>query len=69
MSGDLPPIVHRSESSLALRRHHDKAYEWAERRKLETHPTTGATQLVEIRETVKGDRRAALRAQRKPRRH
>ena len=26
---------------------------WAERRKLETHPKTGAAQLVEIRETIK----------------
>jgi len=25
---------------------------WAERRKLETHPTTGAAQLVEVRETI-----------------
>jgi superfamily I DNA/RNA helicase len=32
--------------------HHDKAYDWAERRKLEVHPTTGAAQLVEIRECV-----------------
>jgi hypothetical protein len=32
---------------------HDDAYDWAERRKLETHPRTGAAQLVEIRETVK----------------
>ena len=32
--------------------HHDKAYHWAERRKLETHPTTGSTQIVEIRERV-----------------
>src|SRR4051812_33130505 len=32
--------------------HHDTAYAWAERRRLETHPTTGAAQLVEIRETV-----------------
>lgn len=32
--------------------HHDKAYAWAERRKLETHPATGAAQLVEIRERV-----------------
>ena len=32
--------------------HHDQAYRWAERRKLETHPKTGAAQLVEIRETV-----------------
>ena len=33
--------------------HHDAAYQWAQRRKLETHPTTGAAQFVEIRETVK----------------
>src|SRR5258707_10318716 len=48
-------IVHRSEASLLLCYvdHHDKAYDWAERRKLETHPKTGAAQLVEIRETVK----------------
>ena len=32
---------------------HDNAYRWAERRrKLETHPTTGAAQLVELREVV-----------------
>lgn len=31
--------------------HHDRAYDWAERRKLQTHPKTGAAQLVEIRET------------------
>jgi hypothetical protein len=33
--------------------HHDDAYEWAERRKIETHPTTGAAQLVEVRERVR----------------
>jgi hypothetical protein len=33
--------------------HHDNAYQWAERRKLETHPKTGAAQLVVIRETVR----------------
>jgi superfamily I DNA/RNA helicase len=33
--------------------HHDNAYQWAERRRLETHPKTGAAQLVEIRETVR----------------
>ena len=51
---DIRLIVHRSESSLLLCYvdHHDKAYEWAERRKLETHPKTGAAQLVEVRETV-----------------
>jgi len=52
---DLRLIVHKSESSLLLCYvdHHDKAYAWAERRKLETHPSTGAAQLVEIRATVK----------------
>src|ERR1035437_4309715 len=52
---DIRLIVHRSGASLLLcyADHHDKAYDWAERRKVETHPTTGAAQLVEIRETVK----------------
>ena len=47
-------IVHKTAGSLLLCYvdHHDKAYAWAERRKLETHPTTGAAQLVEIRERV-----------------
>lgn len=54
VSGDIRLIVHRSNSSLLLCYvdHHDKAYDWAERRKLETHPKTGAAQLVVIRETV-----------------
>jgi hypothetical protein len=54
VNGDIRLIVHRSQGSLLLCYvdHHDKAYAWAERRKLETHPTTGAAQLVEIRETV-----------------
>lgn len=55
VNADIRLIVHKSESSLLLCYvdHHDKAYSWAERRKLEMHPTTGAAQLVEIRETVK----------------
>src|SRR5688572_7283318 len=54
VNSDIRLIVHRSASSLLLCYvdHHDKAYAWAERRKLETHPKTGAAQLVEIRETV-----------------
>ena len=54
-SKDIRMIVHRTDESLLLCYvgHHDKAYQWAERRKLETHPNTGAAQLVEIRETVK----------------
>ena len=48
-------IVHKNDASLLLCYvgHHDEAYDWAERRRLETHPKTGAAQLVEIRETVK----------------
>src|SRR5271165_1903487 len=55
VSSDIRLIVHKTEGSLLLCyvNHHDKAYDWAERRKLETHPKTGAAQLVEIRETVK----------------
>jgi len=55
VSRDIRLIVHKSEASLLLCYvdHHDKAYDWAQRRKLETHPKTGAAQLVEIRETVK----------------
>jgi len=54
VSSDIRIIVHKTEASLLLCYvdHHDKAYHWAERRKLETHPTTGAAQLVEIRERV-----------------
>jgi hypothetical protein len=54
-SSDIRMIIHKTEGSLLLCYvdHHDKAYDWAERRKLETHPKTGAAQLVEIRETVK----------------
>ena len=51
---DVWMIVHRTGRSLLLcyLDHHDRAYHWAERRKLVTHPTTGAAQLVEVRETV-----------------
>lgn len=55
VSSDIRLIVHKSDTSLLLCYvdHHDQAYEWAARRKLETHPKTGAAQLIEIRETVK----------------
>lgn len=54
VSRDIRLIVHKTDASLLLCfvGHHDGAYQWAERRKLETHPKTGAAQLVEIRETV-----------------
>ena len=54
VSSGIRVIVHKTASSLLLCYvdHHDKAYHWAERRKLETHPKTGAAQLLEIRERV-----------------
>src|SRR3546814_228217 len=54
VSSDIRLIVHKTASSLLLCYvdHHDKAYHWAERRKLEVHPKTGAAQFVEIRERI-----------------
>ncbi len=54
VSRDVRLIVHKTEASLLLCYvdHHDAAYTWAERRKIVTHPKTGAAQLVEIREVV-----------------
>jgi mRNA-degrading endonuclease RelE of RelBE toxin-antitoxin system len=45
-SADIRLIVHKTVESLLLcyAGHHDKAYDRARRRKLETHPTTGAAQ-------------------------
>lgn len=54
VSSSIRMIVHKTFSDIMLCYvdHHDPAYDWAERRKLETHPKTGAAQLVEIRERV-----------------
>ena len=54
VSSTLRLIIHKTDASLLLCYvdHHDAAYKWAERRKLETHPKTGAAQLVEVRERV-----------------
>ncbi len=51
---DIRLIVHRTANSLLLCYvdHHDNAYAWAKKRKIERHPKTGAAQLVEVRETV-----------------
>jgi hypothetical protein len=55
VNSDIRLIVHRTDASLLLCYvdHHDRAYAWAERRKLETHPTTGAAQIIELRESVR----------------
>lgn len=54
VNNDLRIIVHKREDNLLLCHvdHHDKAYAWAAKRKLEAHPKTGALQLVEVREKV-----------------
>jgi len=51
---DLRIVLHKrgGDTLLAYVGHHDDAYSWAERRRLDTHPKTGAAQIVEIRETV-----------------
>ena len=33
--------------------HHDRAYAWAERRKIERHPVTGSAQLIEFEEVIR----------------
>ena len=51
---DIRLIVHKTGASLlvAYVDHHDAAYAWAERRRIEAHPRTGALQIVELRERV-----------------
>jgi hypothetical protein len=51
---DLRLILHKTASSIlvAYVGHHDQAYAWAERRRIEAHPRTGAIQIVEVRERV-----------------
>lgn len=51
---DIRLIVHKTGDSLlvAYVGHHDDAYTWAERRRIEAHPRTGAVQIVEVRERV-----------------
>jgi hypothetical protein len=51
---DVRLIVHKTADSVlvAYVDHHDAAYAWAERRRIEAHPRTGAIQIVEVRERV-----------------
>jgi len=51
---DIRIIIHKTEASfmLAYVDHHDKAYAWAERRRIEAHPRTGAIQIVEVHERI-----------------
>lgn len=51
---DLRLILHRTAEAVlvAYVGHHDAAYAWAERRRIETHPKTGVVQIVEVRERL-----------------
>lgn len=54
VNGDIRLVLHKQggDTLLAWVGHHDDAYAWAESRRIDTHPRTGAAQIVEIRETV-----------------
>ena len=51
---DIRIVVHKIADSFLVcyTDHHDEAYKWAERRRIETHPKTGAAQIVEVPERV-----------------
>ena len=53
-NSDIRLIVHKTSASVLLCYvdHHDDAYAWAARRRIENHPVTGAAQIVEVRELV-----------------
>lgn len=46
--------------------HHDDAYAWAERRRFEVHPVTGAAQIVEVAEIVREEIRVVQRGAPRP---
>lgn len=51
---DIRMVIHKTagDTLLAWVGHHDDAYRWAETRRIENHPRTGAVQIVEARETI-----------------
>jgi mRNA-degrading endonuclease RelE of RelBE toxin-antitoxin system len=55
VNNDIRIIVHKTDANFLLCYvdHHEQAYAWAEKRKLEVHPKTGAAQIIEIRERIK----------------
>lgn len=54
VNADIRLIVHRTDAGLLLCYvdHHDDAYAWAARRRIERHPVTGAAQIVTVIERV-----------------
>src|SRR5581483_4494929 len=60
---DIRIVIHKTAQSLLLAYvgHHDDAYKWVERRRIEAHPKTGAVQIVEVRDRVEEIARSAPR--------
>lgn len=54
VNSDLRMVIHHHQDRMVFCYvdHHDAAYTWAERRRLEQNPVTGAAQIVEVRERV-----------------
>lgn len=54
VNDDIRIIIHRTADTnvLCFTGHHDPAYRWAEKRRLEIHPDTGAAQVVVIDERI-----------------
>jgi hypothetical protein len=50
VNDDIRIVLHKTGTGLLLCYvdRHDDAYRWAERRRIETHPSTGAAQMVEV---------------------
>lgn len=54
IDSDLRIVVHRSGADLLVcyAGHHEEAYDWARRRRIDAHPVTGAAQIVLLEERV-----------------
>ncbi|MGJ4734776.1 UvrD-helicase domain-containing protein [Leptospira levettii] len=54
INDDIRCIIHKKENTILVCYvdHHDKAYSWAERRRIEVHPRTGSVQIVAIPESI-----------------
>jgi hypothetical protein len=61
---DLRIVVHKTGASLLLVYvgHYDDAYAWAERRRIDERPRTGAVRIVEVGERVEDVGRVAKRS-------
>jgi hypothetical protein len=54
VNDDLRMVIHHTDDRMVFCyvAHHDDAYSWGERRRIEPNPVTGAAQFVEIKERV-----------------